>query len=262
MTDPRVPIADVMVGAMAREIVDGDVVGVGLGTPLAVVAALVARATHAPGSHVLAGGAVDPWADVATCLGGPTALAGRTTGFVPHLDTMDMAERQSMTLQFLRPAQVDGAGNLNTSRIGPRARPTVRFPGGLATGDVPLLLPRLVIYLPDHRARNLPDRVACVTGAAGGWTDGRLRARGPVLLVTNLCVFAFTPQGAVLRSVHPGIDVDAVRADTGFSFAADGDVPTTAEPSVQERAALEVLDPAARRVRELRAVAGAQGRLG
>jgi acyl CoA:acetate/3-ketoacid CoA transferase beta subunit len=39
--------AALMTCRLAREIHDGDVVGVGLGTPLALAAALLARRTHA-----------------------------------------------------------------------------------------------------------------------------------------------------------------------------------------------------------------------
>ncbi len=249
-TATRGAATDVMVAALAAQVADTDVVGVGLGTPLAVAACLLARATTAPRAHLLVGGAVDPDADLATCLAGPEALAGRTAGYVPHLDTMDMAERQAMTLQFLRPAQVDGAGNLNTSRIGPRRGPRVRFPGGLATGDVGMLLPRLVVYLPRHEPRSLPERVACVTGAGGGWHGGAHAARGPVAVVTDLAVIALGPAGARLASVHPGVAVADVVARTGFPLEVGKDVAVTAGPDATQRAALERLDPDRLRARE------------
>lgn len=232
-------MTDVMVAALASFITDGDVVGVGLGTPLAVAAGLLARATTAPGAHLLVGGAVDPDADLATCLAGPEALAGRTAGYVPHLDTMDMAERQAMTLQFLRPAQVDGAGNLNTSRVGT----TVRFPGGLATGDVPALLPRLVAFLPRHEPRALPERVAYVTGAGGGWRGDAHVTRGVVAVVTDLAVLAIEPEGARLASVSPGVTADEVVARTGFALEVPAEVPVTPGPDAAQRAALDRLDP-------------------
>ena len=59
---------------LSREITDADVVGVGLGTPLALAAALAARTGHAPGAHVLVAGALSPDADVTTCMGGAAAL--------------------------------------------------------------------------------------------------------------------------------------------------------------------------------------------
>lgn len=246
----RGALADVMVCALAAEIVDGDVVGVGLGTPLAVAAVLLARATTAPDAHLLVGGAVDPRADLATCLGGAAALVGRTAGFVPHLDTMGMAEGQSMTLQYLRPAQVDGRGNLNTSRVG-QGEHLVRLPGGLATADVPRLLPRLVIYLPRHRRRALPAAVDVVTGPGGGWDQDRYRAAGPVRLVTDRAVIAFQRSGPVLVSVHPGIDVQDVVDETGFELQGIDDAHTTPTPSLPMRAALEELDPAGIRTREI-----------
>ena len=242
-------VADLMVCALAREIHDGDVLGVGLGTPLAVLAGLLARRTCAPEAHLLVGGAVDPEADFATVLGGPAALVGRTAGFVPHLETMGMAESRRMTMQILRPAQVDGAGNLNTSRIGPRQRPAVRFPGGLATADVPSLLPRLVVYLPVHSLRNLPARVSCITGSGQG-SVGRPPTAGVTVLVTDLAVIAFRRGRAMLASVHPWTSVEQVRARTGFEVTSEA-VAETPAPSGRETMALTELDPECLRAREL-----------
>src|SRR4029453_6655152 len=53
--------ADVLVCALARELVDGDVVATGVSSPLALLATGVAKATHAPGCTWLACvGAIDP----------------------------------------------------------------------------------------------------------------------------------------------------------------------------------------------------------
>lgn len=246
----RLLLADVMIASLAAEIQDGDVVGVGLGTPLAVAAGLLARATTAPRAHLLVGGAVDPRADLATCLAGSRAMVGRTAGFVPHLDTMGMAEGQRMTLQFLRPAQVDGHGNLNTSRVGTGDR-TVRLPGGLATADVPRLLPRVVVYLTRHRRRSLPARVDVVTGPGGGWDADRYRARGPVCLVTDMAVVRFEPDGARLVSVHPGVDVDEVVAETGFDLQGIASAGTTPTPTDQQREQLDEADPHGVRGKEI-----------
>jgi glutaconate CoA-transferase, subunit B len=241
--------ATLMACRLAREVHEGDVVGVGLGTPLALAAALAARRAEAPGAQVIVSGAVSPDADVATCLRGAGALAGRAAGFAPHLLTMEWAERRAMTLQFLRPAQVDGAGNANLSRIVEGGRVTRRLPGGLATADVLRLLPRVVLYHTDHRLRALPERVAFVTGAGGG--DGARGTLGPTLLVTDRAVFAFTAGAPRLESVHPGEEVEAVLADTGFAVEADGAVETAA-PSAEELAALDQVDAARLRELELR----------
>ena len=240
-------ISDLVTICLARLIEPEDFVGVGLGTPLALVAALVARELSEGNVHVLAGGALNVDGDVDVWLGGPASTLGRTPGYVTHFDSMDMAERQSMTVQFLRPAQVDGGGNLNTSRIGGVARPEVRFPGGLATADVPSLLPRVIAYLPDHRRRSLPERVAWVTGNGRGWTGANVRARGVVSLVTNRGVIDFTDNGPLLRCAHPWSSADDVAQHTGFTMSGLEDAIVTEPPTPDERSALTVMDPGRRR---------------
>jgi glutaconate CoA-transferase subunit B len=210
---------------------------------MALCACLVARRTHAPRAQLLVAGAVSPDADLLTCMRGARALAGRTAGFVPHIDTMDMAERQAMTLQFLRPAQVDGEGSVNTSSIRPPGRPRLRFPGGLAMADVPRLMPRVVLYHTDHRPRGLVERVDVVTGRGGASERGGRRSEGPAALVTDLCVIAFEPEGPRLASVHPGVDVDRVREATGFALRIARSVPVTEGPSAGELSAIGDLDP-------------------
>jgi glutaconate CoA-transferase subunit B len=240
-----------MAVALARLVQPGDFVGVGLGTPLALVAALLARQSHDGAVHVLAGGALDVAGDIETWSGGPQATLGKTPGYVPHFDSMDMAERQAMTLQFLRPAQVDATGNLNTSRIGPAHVPAVRFGGGLATADVPNLLPRVIAYHPQHRRRALPERVDWVTGSGGGWSGAHYEAAGTVALVTDLAVITFESGRGKVVSIHPWTTAEEVERNTGYEVGADDDAPATAEPDEGDLAALAELDPKRRRDQEI-----------
>lgn len=241
-------VADVMTCALAREVRPADVVGVGLGTPLALCACLAARRLDARGATVLVGGAVSPHATMDEILRHETA--GRTPGYVPHLDTMDMAERQAMTLQFLRPAQVGADGSANTSRVRAGER-LVRFPGGLALADVPNLMPRIVLYHTAHEARALPAELGFRTSAGGGIERSGYRALGPTKLVTDLCVIAFSPSGPRLESVHPGVTVDEVVASTGFELRTE-DAGETPPPSEAELAALDAVDRNRRRDIEIR----------
>ena len=247
-------VATLMTCRLAREVRAGDVVGVGLGTPLALTAGLLARRTCAPSADVIVAGAVSPDADVTTCLRGAGALAGRTPGYAVHLVTMEMAERRAMTLQFLRPAQIDGAGAANTSRILREGAVATRLPGGLATADVFRILPRVVLYHTDHRPRALPERVSFRTAAGGG--DPVAGTLGPTVLVTDRAVFRFAPGSAVLESVHPGTTVEQVAELTGFAFDAGATVDTP-PPTDTELAELEAIDPHALRELELRATAPA-----
>lgn len=240
--------ADVMTCALAREVHQDDVVGVGLGTPLALCAALVAQRLDSPDAAVLVGGAVSPRATLDQCL--RHEMAGRTPGYVPHLDTMDMAERQAMTLQFLRPAQVGGDGSANTSRVEANGR-IVRFPGGLALADVPNLMSRIVLYHTAHEPRALPPVIGFRTASGGGIQRSGYTALGPTKLVTDLCVISFSADGPLLESVHPGVSVDDVVAATGFALQVD-DPAETPPPSEAELEALAAVDPNRRRDIEIR----------
>jgi glutaconate CoA-transferase subunit B len=243
-----VRVEDVVTCALAREVRSDDVVGVGLGTPTALCAALVARQTHAPGATVLVGGAVSPRATLAECLHHETV--GRTAGFVPHLDTMDMAERQAMTLQFLRPAQVGPDGSANTSRVESGGR-LVRFPGGLALADVVNLMPRIVLYHTSHEPRALPEQVGFRTAGGGGIERGGYESQGAATLVTDRAVIRFTPAGPRLESVHRGETVAGVVAETGFALETEGAVETPG-PTPAELDALETVDPDRHRDREFK----------
>ncbi|MHB1808539.1 MAG: hypothetical protein ACYCU0_04500 [Solirubrobacteraceae bacterium] len=243
--------AATMAACLAREIVDGDVVGIGLGTPLALAAALLAMRTHAPGAHLFSGGmVVRPGADVLAVTRGPQALGKLCSGFVTHMETMEMAERRRMTLQFLRPAQVDAAGNLNTSRVRADDGGLRRLPGGLATADVPRILPRIVVYHTDHRISSLPQHVSFLTGAGGG--DPVSGAAGPVRLITDRAVFSFSRGQARLDSVHRGQSVEEVLSRTGFSCDASA-AAETEPPSGDELEALAEVDGLGLRELELRA---------
>lgn len=249
-----------MVVALARMVVAGDVVGVGLGTPIALVAALVARHTTQHGVHVLAGGALDVNGGVESHLRDPRDQLGLTPGFVPHLDSMDMAERQAMTLQFLRPAQIDRFGNLNTSRIGVRSAPTARFSGGLATADVTALLPRVIAYHPDHRPRSLPAQVDWITGAGHGWTGDTRKGAGTVAVVTDLAVIEFVERRGRVKSIHPWSNASTVGENTGFELSMSKDAPPTPAPTPDELETLDLVDPRRRRDEEVPDRAGRGGK--
>jgi glutaconate CoA-transferase subunit B len=239
---------DHVVAVLARTVPDHSFVGVGLGTPSALVAAVLA--TRLRGGHVLAGGAFDVTLPIDGWMAGPDGTLGKTGGYVPHFVSMDWAERQTMTLQFLRPAQIDGRGNLNTSRLGGVDRPGRRFPGGLATGDVPSLLPQIITYLPRHRPRSTPEKVDFVTGAGGATTNGRFASRGVTTLVTDMGVVEWDAGEPHLTQVHPWTTIDEIVAATGFPMNLESSAVSSG-PSENELRTLETIDPNRLRDREL-----------
>ena len=234
-------VVDLITVCLARSVAPGDFIGVGLGTPIALVAAVLAKQIHSD-VHVLAGGGFDVDGGADVWLGSRDATAGRVPAYVSHFDSMDMAERQTMTLQFIRPAQIDSHGNLNTSRIGERPAPQVRFPGGLATADVPSLLPRIIAYHPKHQVRNLPERVSFITGNGAGTADQRHASAGVVRVVTDLGVIDYRDGSPTLRSVHPWSSPSEIAAKTGFVLRSDDHAELTTPVSDGEASVLEVVD--------------------
>jgi acyl CoA:acetate/3-ketoacid CoA transferase beta subunit len=149
--------------------------------------------------------------------------------------------------------QVDRYGNQNISCIGPHERP-VRQLLGMRGAPGNTANHRTSYWVPRHSRRVLVGAVDVVSGVG----HDRARAAGVRFhdvyrVVTNLAVFDFgTPDGAIrLRSVHPGVDVEEVVAQTGFPVRADG-VPATRAPSPAELELLRtVLDPDGRREKEV-----------
>jgi glutaconate CoA-transferase subunit B len=226
--------AEVMIGALAREIGVRDVLGVGLGTVLGLIAVLAARRSHAPGAEFTCGGALSPEVGVLEAMQGADGMAGRTGAWISHFDTMQMAERQAFTLMFLRPAQVDATGALNVSQVGGR-----RLPGGVGTADTPALLPRVICYHTDHRPRSLPERVEFVTSPG----------EHVKTLVTDLCVVDFEAGRPRVRSIHPGQTAASVQAATGYPLPGLESAAVTPAPSAALLAAIEGVDP--QRMRDL-----------
>jgi glutaconate CoA-transferase subunit B len=179
---------------------------------------------------------------------------------VSHLETMEMAERRTMTLQFLRPAQVDAQANTNVSRVIGGDGEISRLPGGLATADVTRLMGRIVLYHTDHRPRSLPASVSFITGAGGG--DEWAGTLGPVSLITDRAVLAFEHGSWRVRSIHAGHAAAELAEATGFPLHGAAGAPETAEPTPGELAALAEVDELALRELEFRTTrAGAAARL-
>lgn len=160
---------------------------------------------------------------------------------------------------FLGAAQIDRFGNINTTVIGSDYRkPAIRLPGAGGAPEIAASC-REVIVVVRHRRRTLVDRVDFITSIGYGDGPGHrgrlgLRGRGPVLVITDLGVLEPDPQTCelTLSSIHPGVDVTHVRAQTSWPLAAVEPLPMTPPPTDHELTALRSLVSAGR-------TAGAEG---
>ena len=239
-----------MAVAMARLIRDGELVFVGVNSPLPFVAAMLARRMHAPNSTFLSiGGGLNPTpARLAPATSSAPLSAGSASVF-DNVDFYGLVARRGIDMTFLGLGQVDERGRVNSSFIGERRRPTVRLPGGGGAATILPLSGRVVLWRAAHSARIFVKEVPFVTSA------GNLDR-----IVTPLCVFRFEQGHLQLESIHPYASREQLAANTGFALGNLHEAPLTAAPSAEELAELSRVDPQAiRRVEFARQNVRARG---
>ena len=233
-------IADRMVVFLAREIRDYQTVFHGVSSILPMVAIFLARLTKAPNiTYLNIPGGVDaiPSKMPLTTVG--IELMEGNRSFFSLSEIFDLSARGKLDLAFLSGAQIDSFGNINLSFIGESEKPKTKFPGGAGSA---MLLPtakRVVLWRTVHTKRTFPKDCSFITAA--GNVDK---------IVTPLCIFKKTERNLSLHSKHYGTDEKSLRECTGFDIGSFENCPETVEPSSEEIAALNQVDPCGIRYRE------------
>ncbi|HYX70375.1 MAG TPA: CoA-transferase [Terriglobales bacterium] len=245
---------ELMVCAAAREIRDREVVFVGMRLPL--IAFVVAKRTHAPNAiGIFENGVIrsTPARELIYTMADPPNILGATQ-CLDMLGVMSLLHSGRVDLGFLGAAEVDCYGNLNSTeiRVADDRRPTtesrfIKLPGSGGACDIASLAKRFVVLL-EHSKHRLPERVSYITspgnGEGAGWRQRvGLPRGGPVAVITSKAILRFGEDGeAYLASVHPGVMVDDVLANTGWKLRLAPKVAQTAEPSAAELKAIREYD--------------------
>lgn len=223
---------EMMAVEAARRLEDGAVCFVGIGLPS--LACNLARATHAPQTVlVYESGTIGAKPTELPLSIGDGELA-ETADLVVSVPEMFAYWLQGgrIDVGFLGAAQIDRYGNLNSTVIGDYEAPRVRLPGGGGAPEIATQA-REVFVLLRQSPRTFVERLDFRTSSGE-----RVR-----VVVTDLGVLE--PRGEerelVLTRVHPGVDVETVRAATGWPLAVADDVRETAPPTERELAALRSL---------------------
>ena len=239
-------LGELMVASAAREIRDGEIVFVGMRLPL--IAFVVAKKTHAPNAVGLFENGVirsAPAPELIYTMADPPNILGATQ-CLDTLGVMSLLQSGRVHLGFLGAAEVDRFGNLNSSEVrGPKG--VTRLPGSGGACDIASLAQRFVALL-DHSKQRLPGRVSFLTSPGNG--DGRgwrkkvgLPRGGPAAVITTKAVLRFGEDGeAYLASVHPGVEVEDVLANTGWKLRVADDLVSTQEPNAEELKAIREYD--------------------
>ncbi len=231
---------EIMTVTAARALRDGMSCFVGIGLPS--TAANVARRTHAPGLWMIyESGTLGTVPDHLPLSIGDGILAetADTVVSVPEVFNYWL-QAGRIDVGFLGAAQIDRYANINTTVIGDYTAPKVRLPGAGGAPEIAASCGEVNVIM-RHSRRAFVERVDFVTSVGHGSGPGDrerlgLRGAGPVRVITDLGVLEPDPatRELVLTSVHPGVEVGAVREATGWDLKVSEDLAVTPEPSDTE----------------------------
>ncbi|MBE9475338.1 MAG: CoA-transferase subunit beta [Chloroflexi bacterium] len=241
--------AELMTINAARLLRDGDVVFVGVGLPN--LACNLARHTHAPNLVMIyeAGVIGAQPARLPLSIGDPTLVSGALSVCSMYEIFTLYLQRGNIDVGFLGGAQIDRFGNINATVIGDYNQPKVRLPGSGGSMEIAAWANRCYIMTP-HQKRRFPEQVDFRTSA--GFLNGRaerdaarLRGQGPQAVVTNLGILEPDDRGELtLTALHPNIEVEQVRDNTGWALKVAAQLQITQPPTREELSILrEDLDP-------------------
>jgi glutaconate CoA-transferase subunit B len=255
---------ELMCVLMAREIRDGDWVNHGAMVPLAGAALMLAKNLHAPAVDFFYLGTVfhavtpsEP--DLSRLIVEPETAYQSSRALMSHQDIVSWTLRGNCDLQFVRPIQVNAYGSVNVSAVGDPDAPRYRF-HGIAVADAMVLVRRPCIYVTEHNPRVFVEQLTFRTGV--GHDDDGWRRRsgapggGPAVVITPLCVLDFdtADRRARVRSLHPGVTLREVQAETGFELAPSEPVESPPPTAEELRVLRDVVDPGETRKLEFKAL--------
>ncbi len=233
----------------AHAVQDGERVFAGTGLP--VLGAMLAKVTHAPNAIIIyEGGNVDTQNKDLALSVADSRLGYRAAASIGLIETLGfLMMRGRVDVGFLGAAQIDEYGNINTSYIGDFEAPKVRLPGSGGGNDIASSASRVILMF-RHDARKFVKKLDYLTSPGhlsgpGSREKLGLIGGGPSMVVTDMCQMDFDPKTKRIRlkSVHPGVTVDWVKRNVMFDLIIPDDVPTTAEPTIQQLEKLRELDP-------------------
>src|SRR5579883_1330681 len=237
MLDVQYTNDELMAVEAARALRDGDVCFVGIGLPS--TAANLARLTHAPNLVLIyESGTIGTKPAVLPLSIGDGELAETADAVVsvPEIFAYWL-QGGRVDVGFLGAAQLDRYGNLNTTVIGPYDSPRTRLPGAGGAPEIAASAKEVLLILKQD-PRTFVDRLDFLT-TPGFLSGGDTRALsgapggGPVRVITDLGVLEPHPRTKelTLTQIHPGVEVERVRAATGWPLAVSEALSVTPIPA-------------------------------
>jgi len=247
MAKPTYTADEMMTVAAARLLKNGTVCFVGIGLPSA--ASNLARLTHAPDIVLIyESGTIGTKPNVLPLSIGDDELSATADSVVSVPEMFRYwLQGGKIDVGFLGAAQIDRFANINTTVIGPYAKPKVRLPGAGGAPEIAASAGEVFIVLRQN-PRAFVEKLDFITSAGhldGG--DARERAgfpgKGPSVVITDLGVLKPHPvtREFELVSLHPGATVEQAITATGWRLKVADTVDMTPAPSAAELETLRAL---------------------
>ena len=240
---------ELMIVEAARQLVNDTVCFVGIGMPS--TAANLARLTHAPDIVLIyESGTIGAKPTVLPLSIGDPELAETADAVVSVPEVFNYwLQGGRVDIGFLGAAQIDRFANINTTVIGGDGydRPKVRLPGAGGAPEIAVSSGEVFIMLRQSQ-RSFVEQLDFITsvgfldgGNARGWIGAP--GKGPTRVITDLGILEPHPESRelVLTSLHPGVEIDEVRAATGWDIKVADQLRETEMPSSAQLEALRDL---------------------
>jgi glutaconate CoA-transferase subunit B len=241
---------ELMICAASRYLEDGKTVAVGTGAPCA--AAMLAQKTNSPNLTIFfEAGGVAPVLPQMPISVGDSRTFHRAVMAAGMGEMMTTCARGLVDYAFLGGAQIDKYGNINSTVVGDYYKPKVRFPGSGGANDFASLCWRTMIMTVHSKARfvekcDFITSPGFLTGDGSREAAGLPEGGGPHKIITDLAVMGFDEKTKLMRveSLSPGVDLNMVRAETGFELAVSPELGRTEPPTEEElRILRDEVDP-------------------
>jgi glutaconate CoA-transferase, subunit B len=240
-------LGEIQTVVAARRLKGANSVFIGVGRPS--TAAILARAVHNPELVlVYESGTVGAKPTRVPLSIGDGELA-QTADFIVSVPEMFnyWIGAGRVEVAFLGAAQVDRFANLNSTVIGDYQHPRARLPGAGGAPEIAASCDEVIVIVPHARrtfVKHLDFRTSVGHGEGPGSRE-RLgfRGAGPTAVITDMGVLEADPQTTelVLTAIHPGVEVEAVRAETEWDLEVSDDLKRTEPPTAKELRVLRQL---------------------
>jgi len=250
MSEATYTDSEMMIAVAARMLKGARTVFVGVGLPN--IACNLARYTVAPDLELIYESGVYGARPerLPLSIGDPTLVSGATS-VVSMADLFGLyLQRGLVEIALLGGAQIDKYGNLNSTVIGNYAKPKTRLPGSGGALEIASNAQRVFMIMRLKR-RAFVDKLDFCT-SPGHVTGGDSRTRlgllggGPEMVITDKGIlnFANPEREMQLNALYPGVTVNDVQAEVGWSLRLAKTIEEITAPTAEElRLIRDELDP-------------------